>query len=174
MANSSDKKTDTPLFREMEYIFTKYYNENIAPVISQQQRVLRQKQEQETRQRSDSGWGGFIDAASPFSTQQVSRETGPWNKASTDKLLDMVKKQLDSKDFKHDIQVMIDAWRIAAKKELGAENYKRLSAECPHGDLAYDFVHQRVETLMLEQLGKSKVPKSSLEYIVCSDAYYHE
>ena len=165
MANSSDKKTDTPLFREMEYIFTKYYNENIAPVISQQQRVLRQKQEQETRQRSDSGWGGFIDAASPFATQQVSRETGPWNKASTDKLLDMVKKQLDSKDFKHDIQVMIDAWRIAAKKELGAENYKRLSAKCPHGDLAYDFVHQRVETLMLEQLAKSKVPKSSLEYI---------
>ena len=166
MANPSDKKIETPLFREMEYIFTKYYNENIAPVVSQQKQVLRQNQERETRERSDSGWGGYSDAVSPFTTTQVARETGSWNKASTDKLLDMVKKQLDSKDFKHDIQVMIDAWRIAAKKELGAENYKRLSAECPHGDLAYDFVHQRVETLMLEQLAKSKVPKSSLEYIV--------
>lgn len=165
MANPSDNKIETPLFREMEYIFTKYYNENIAPVVSQQKQVLRQNQERETRERSDSGWGGYSDAASPFTTTQVARETGSWNKASTDKLLDMVKKQLDSKDFKHDIQVMIDAWRIAAKKELGAENYKRLSAECPHGDLAYDFVHQRVETLMLEQLAKSKVPKSSLEYI---------
>lgn len=166
MDNSSDKKTEAHLFREMEYIFTKYYNENIAPIVSQQKQVLRQNQERETRERSDSGWGGYSDAVSPFTTTQVSRETGSWNKASTDKLLNMVCQQLKSKDFKHDLQVMTDAWRIAAKKELGEENYNRLSAECPHGDLAYDFVHQRVETLMLEQLGKSKVPKTSLEYIV--------
>ena len=166
MANPTDKKIDTPLFREMEYVFTKYYNETIAPVVSQQQRVLRQNQVRETRERSDSGWGGYIDAASPFATQLVALETGPWNKASTEKLLSMIRQQLESKGFKHDLQVMTEAWRIAAKKELGEENYNRLSAGCPHGDLAYDFVHNRIETMMLQQLGKSKVPKSSLEYII--------
>ena len=94
MANPSDKKIETPLFREMEYIFTKYYNENIAPVVSQQKQVLRQNQERETRERSDSGWGGYSDAVSPFTSTQVARETGSWNKASTDKLLDMVKSNL--------------------------------------------------------------------------------
>lgn len=130
MANATENIKNASLFRDMEYVFSKYYNENIAPVVSHQKQVLRQNQERETRERSDSGWGGFIDAASSFATTQVARETGAWNKKSVDDLINMIDQSLSKKQgFKEDIKVLMDAWEIAAKKELGEENYNRLSSE---------------------------------------------
>ena len=167
MANATENIKNASLFRDMEYVFSKYYNENIAPVVSHQKQVLRQNQERETRERSDSGWGGFIDAASPFATTQVARETGAWNKKSVDDLINMIDQSLSKKQgLKEDIKVLMDAWEIAAKKELGEENYNRLSSECPSKSLAYEFVNSRIDSLMMEQLAKSKIPSSSLEYIM--------
>ena len=154
-------------FREMEYVFTKYYNENIASVVSQQQRLVRQKQEEETRSRKDSGWGGYVDASSPFTTTQLANETGPWNKKTADDLVRMIQEQIEgNKKIKEDLSVLAAAWRTSAIKELGLEKYKELSSKCPSKDLAVDFVNNRFENLILEQLVKSKVPKSSLEYIL--------
>ena len=154
-------------FQEMEYVFTKYYNENIASVVSQQQRLVRQKQEEETRSRKDSGWGGYVDAASPFTTTQLANETGTWNKKTADDLVRMIQGQIEgNKKIKEDLSVLAAAWRTSAIKELGLEKYKELSSKCPSKDLAVDFVNNRFENLILEQLVKSKVSKSSLEYIL--------
>lgn len=154
-------------FTELEYVFQKYFNEHLAPVISQEQRLLRQKQEAETRQRFDDGWGGFVDAASPFTTHMVRRPAGPWNQKNSDDLVNIIDQRLGKdKAITHDIDMMVTAWRSLAVAHLGEEKYKELSKQSPSGDLATDFVNNRFEGMMMQQLAKSKIPHSGLEYML--------
>lgn len=154
-------------FTELEYVFQKYFNEHLAPVISQEQRLLRQKQEAETRQRFDDGWGGFVDAASPFTTHMVRRPAGPWNQKNSDDLVNIIDQRLGKdKAITHDIDMMVTAWRSLAVAHLGEEKYKELSKQSPSGDLATDFVNNRFEGMMMQQLAKFKIPHSGLEYML--------
>lgn len=154
-------------FTELEYVFQKYFNEHLAPVISQEQRHLRQKQEAETRQRFDDGWGGFVDAASPFTTHMVRRQAGPWNQKNSDDLVKVIDQRFGKdKAITHDIGMMVTAWRSLAVAHLGEEKYKELSKQSPSGDLATDFVNNRFEGMMMQQLAKSKIPHSGLEYML--------
>ena len=50
-------------------------------------------------------------------------------------------------------------------KEVGRERYDKLSQELGC-DLAYAFVDYRVEQLMIDQLVKERMPKSSADYII--------
>ena len=162
-----DNKNIQHQFTELEYVFQKYFNEHLAPVISQEQRHLREQQEAETRQRLDDGWGGFVDAASPFTTQAVRNETGTWNKKNSDDLIRMINDRFDGdKAIAHDMTMMATAWRSLAIRHLGEEKYKELSQQSPSGDLATDFVKNRFEGMMIDQLAKYKIPHSSLEYIL--------
>lgn len=154
-------------FTELEYVFQKYFNEHLAPVISQEQRHLREQQEAETRQRFDDGWGGFVDAASPFTTHMVRRQAGPWNQKNSDALVKVIDQRLGKdKAITHDIGMMVTAWRSLAVAYLGEEKYKELSKQSPSGDLATDFVNNRFEGMMMQQLAKSKIPHSGLEYML--------
>ena len=154
-------------FTELEYVFQKYFNEHLAPVISQEQRHLREQQEAETRQRFDDGWGGFVDAASPFTTHMVRRPAGPWNQKNSDDLVKVIDQRLGKdKAITHDIGMMVTAWRSLAVVHLGEEKYKELSKQSPSGDLATDFVNNRFEGMMMQQLAKFKIPHSGLEYML--------
>ena len=163
----SNKQNIQQQFTELEYVFQKYFNEHLAPVISQEQRHLREQQEAETRQRFDDGWGGFVDAASPFTTHMVRRPAGPWNQKNSDDLVKVIDQRLGKdKAITHDIGMMVTAWRSLAVVHLGEEKYKELSKQSPSGDLATDFVNNRFEGMMMQQLAKSKIPHSGLEYML--------
>lgn len=154
-------------FTELEYVFQKYFNEHLAPVISREQRHLHEQQEAETRQRFDDGWGGFVDAASPFTTHMTRRQAGPWNQKNSDDLVNIIDQRLGKdKAIIHDIDMMVTAWRSLAVAHLGEEKYKELSKQSPSGDLATDFVNNRFEGMMMQQLAKSKIPHSGLEYML--------
>ncbi len=162
-----DNKNIQQQFTEMEYVFQKYFNEHLAPVISQEQRHLHEQQEAETRQRFDDGWGGFVDAASPFTTHMTRRQAGPWNQKNSDALVKVIDLRLGKdKAITHDIGMMVTAWRSLAVAHLGEEKYKELSNHSPSGDLATDFVNNRFEGMMMQQLAKSKIPHSGLEYML--------
>ena len=60
---------------------------------------------------------------------------------------------------------MAGQWRDAVVKEVGRERYDELSQELGC-DLAYAFVDYRVEQLMIDQLVKERMPKSSADYII--------
>lgn len=159
MAQSKNQQS----FTELEYVFRKYYNENIASVVSKEQRDLRAKQEEETRHRS-SGLEGYVDAANPFASMAYSK--GKWNNKTSDDLVKSISSRI-GKDTNiiHDLQIMTASWKAVALRELGKEKYDKLSKQVG-GDLAAVFVNNRFGGMMIDQLAKSKVPHSSLEYIL--------
>ena len=161
--------TNKQQFQDLEYVFDRYYRENIAPVVKGQMDFLRKKQSEEYVRMLDNrpvapGMSGMMHAS------MVAQEThlvGEWNSKTSDDLLKMVDSKLGrNKNVQHDFAVMIDAWRLAAVKEMGEQRYAELSAKCPSKDLAREFVSNRFMQLELEQLAKAQVPKSSLEYIL--------
>ena len=155
-------------FQQLEYVMDNYFSRNIAPIVKGQQEYLHRRQVEETRTNtSDGGWGGYIDAASPFTTTNVFSHSGEWNKKSSDDLIRMIQEKIGgNKTLQHDLQTMTDVWRATAVRELGVARYKELSAQCPSGDLAADFVSNRFMNNIMEQLAKTNIPHSSLEYIL--------
>ena len=157
------------LFQDMEYVFERYYRENIAPVVKGQMDYLKKKQSEEYVRMLDNrpvapGMSGMMHASM---VAQEAHLVGEWNSKTSDDLLKMVDGKLGrNKNVQHDFAVMIDAWRLAAVKEMGEQRYAELSAKCPSKDLAREFVSNRFMQLELEQLAKAQVPKSSLEYIL--------
>lgn len=157
------------LFQDLEYVFDRYYRENIAPVVKGQMDFLRKNQSEEYIRMLDNrpvapGQSGMMHASM---VAQEANLKGEWNSKTSDDLLKMVDGKLGkNKNVQHDFAVMIDAWRLAAVKELGEQRYAELSKQCPSKDLAREFVSNRFMQLELEQLAKAQVPKSSLEYIL--------
>ena len=161
--------TNKQQFQDLEYVFDTYYRENIAPVVKGQMDFLRKKQSEEYVRMLDNrpvapGQSGMMHASM---VAQEAHLVGEWNSKTSDDLLKMVDGKLGrNKNVQHDFAVMIDAWRLAAVKEMGEQRYAELSAKCPSKDLAREFVSNRFMQLELEQLAKAQVPKSSLEYIL--------
>lgn len=161
--------TNKQQFQDLEYVFDRYYRENIAPVVKGQMDFLRKKQSEEYVRMLDNrpvapGMSGMMHASM---VAQEAHLVGEWNSKTSDDLLKMVYGKLGrNKNVQHDFAVMIDAWRLAAVKEMGEQRYAELSAKCPSKDLAREFVSNRFMQLELEQLAKAQVPKSSLEYIL--------
>ena len=161
--------TNKQQFQDLEYVFDRYYRENIAPVVKGQMDLLRKKQSEEYVRMLDNrpvapGMSGMMHASM---VAQEAHLVGEWNSKTSDDLLKMVDGKLGrNKNVQHDFAVMIDAWRLAAVKEMGEQRYAELSAKCPSKDLAREFVSNRFMQLELEQLAKAQVPKSSLEYIL--------
>lgn len=161
--------TNKQQFQDLEYVFDRYYRENIAPVVKGQMDFLRKKQSEEYVRMLDNrpvapGMSGMMHASM---VAQEAHLVGEWNSKTSDDLLKMVDGKLGrNKNVQHDFAVMIDAWRLAAVKEMGEKRYAELSAKCPSKDLAREFVSNRFMQLELEQLAKAQVPKSSLEYIL--------
>lgn len=161
--------TNKQQFQDLEYVFDRYYRENIAPVVKGQMDFLRKKQSEEYVRMLDNrpvapGMSGMMHASM---VAQEAHLVGEWNSKTSDDLLKMVDGKLGrNKNVQHDFAVMIDAWRLAAVKEMGEQRYAELSAKCPSKDLAREFVSNRFMQLELEQLAKAHVPKSSLEYIL--------
>lgn len=154
-------------FVELEYCFEKYFNENFAPIVKSESERFRQNAEYETQHRDDGGWGGFMDAASPFSITYHQQTSGEWNRKTTEDLL----KSCNEKFFSdpkvgEDIRRMTIAFQSALVSEIGKERYIELSKGVPDGDLANYYVCNRFQTLFVEQLAKQKVPHSSFEFIM--------
>ena len=154
---------------ELEYCFDKYFSKNFVPILDKEYKELKDKQAEEYRRKLDSrpvapGMSGMMNAS--MAAQEV-RMTGEWNTKSTDYLLEQCNEKFFSdKNVQEDINKMTVAWRAAIVSEIGVDKYKELSEGLPTGDLASFYVANRFQTLMMEQLARKEMPKSSLEYIM--------
>ena len=147
-----------------------YFRHHLVPVMTQTQSYLTEKQGEEMKAYSTS-LGGILGMmasagqplADPYQTLKV---TGEWNSKTTEDYIGMCKDRiLSSEEMQHDLAYMAGQWRDAVVKEVGRERYDKLSQELGC-DLAYAFVDYRVEQLMIDQLVKERMPKSSADYII--------
>lgn len=154
-------------FVELEYCLDKYFNNYFSPIIKSESERFRRNAEHETRNRNDGGWGGYIDAASPFTTSHVQQTSGEWNRKTTEDLLEACNsKFLNDPKVQQDINKMTIACRASLVSELGVEKYKEMSKGVPTGDLASFYVCNRFTQLFIEKFSQMKAPRSSFEFII--------
>ena len=155
-------------FAEIEYGLQQYFEGSVSPVMAQVKKTLNAKQVKELAdyQRSPAG---IMAASNPMMVDigwQTVRMTGEWNSKTTEDYLKMcnVKMQND-KAMQRDFAVLATEWRNAVVGEIGRAKYDALSKQIGC-DMAYAYIGQRMEDLMINKLVKDNMPKSSMEYIM--------
>jgi len=154
---------------EIDFCLRKYYNEHMASVLSGVVKEVNEKKAQEKLELAGrpNAANAFIPASAQSLNINRTANQMPWGSKTTDDMMEMaVKRMLGNPAVQHDIQVIIKAWQIKLVQQLGMEKYQALSADTYGGDLAANIVEARISDLMIEQLARSKMPKSTLDYIV--------
>ena len=159
-------------FAEIEYGLQQYFEGSVSPVMAQVKKTLNAKQVKELAdyQRSPAG---IMAASNPMMVDigwQTVRTTGEWNSKTTEDYLKMCNmKMQNDKAMQQDFAVLAAEWRNAVVGEIGRVKYNALSKQIGC-DMAYAYIGQRMEDLMINKLVKDNMPKSSMEYIMCKAA----
>lgn len=154
-------------FAELEYCLQGYFDGKLAPVMKQVPDELTHKQLEE-RGRYQSSLAGVLASANPYvnNTEFVLKQTGKWNSKTTEDYLAMCNQKIwKDKNIVKDLALLAGEWRNAVVKEIGRSKYDALSKACGE-DLAYAYVAQRMEDLMIGKLVKDNTPKSTMDYIL--------
>jgi hypothetical protein len=154
-------------FAELEYCLQGYFDGKLAPVMKQVRDDLTHKQLEE-RGRYQSSLAGVLASANPYvdNTEFVLKQTGKWNSKTTEDYLAMCNQKIwKDKNIVKDLATIAGEWRNAVVKEIGRSKYDALSKACGE-DLAYAYVVQRMEDLMIGKLVKDNTPKSTMDYIL--------
>ena len=154
-------------FAELEYCLQGYFDGKLAPVMKQVRDDLTHKQLEE-RGRYQSSLAGVLASANPYAdnTDFVLKQTGKWNSKTTEDYLEMCNQKIwKDKNIVKDLALLAGEWRNAVVKEIGRSKYDALSKACGE-DLAYAYVAQRMEDLMIGKLVKDNTPKSTMDYIL--------
>ena len=110
----------------------------------------------------------MLASANPYAdnTEFVLKQTGKWNSKTTEDYLAMCNQKIwKDKNIVKDLALLAGEWRNAVVKEIGRSKYDALSKACGE-DLAYAYVAQRMEDLMIGKLVKDNTPKSTMDYIL--------
>lgn len=154
-------------FAELEYCLQGYFDGKLAPVMKQVRDDLTHKQLEE-RGRYQSSLAGVLASANPYvdNTEFVLKQTGKWNSKTTEDYLAMCNQKIwKDNNIVKDLATIAGEWRNAVVKEIGRSKYDALSKACGE-DLAYAYVAQRMEDLMIGKLVKDNTPKSTIDYIL--------
>lgn len=154
-------------FAELEYCLQGYFDGKLASVMKQVRDDLTHKQLEE-RGRYQSSLAGVLASTNPYAdnTEFVLKQTGKWNSKTTEDYLAMCNQKIwKDKNIVKDLALLAGEWRNAVVKEIGRSKYDALSKACGE-DLAYAYVAQRMEDLMIGKLVKDNTPKSTIDYIL--------
>ncbi len=154
-------------FAELEYCLQSYFDGKLVPMMKQVQDTLANKQVDE-KGRYQSSLAGIFASVNPYAdnTDYVLKHTGKWNSKTTEDYLAMCNQKIwKDKAFVKDLATIADEWRNAVVKEIGRSKYDALSKACGE-DLAYAYIAQRMENLMIGKLVKDNTPKSTMDYIL--------
>lgn len=154
-------------FAELEYCLQSYFDGKLVPKMKQVQDTLANKQVDE-KGRYQSSLAGFFASVNPYAdnTDYVLKHTGKWNSKTTEDYLAMCNQKIwKDKAIVKDLATIAGEWRNAVVKEIGRSKYDTLSKTCGE-DLAYAYIAQRMENLMIGKLVKDNTPKSTMDYIL--------
>ena len=154
-------------FAELEYCLQSYFDSKLVPMMKQVQDTLANKKVDE-KGRYQSSLAGIFASANPYAdnTDYVLKHTGKWNSKTTEDYLAMCNQKIwKDKTIVKDLATIAGEWRNAVVKEIGRSKYDALSKACGE-DLAYAYIAQRMENLMIGKLVKDNTPKSTMDYIL--------
>ena len=154
-------------FAELEYCLQSYFDGKLVPMMKQVQDTLTNKKVDE-KGRYQSSLAGIFASANPYAdnTDYVLKHTGKWNSKTTEDYLAMCNQKIwKDKTIVKDLATIAGEWRNAVVKEIGRSKYDALSKACGE-DLAYAYIAQRMENLMIGKLVKDNTPKSTMDYIL--------
>ena len=154
-------------FAELEYCLQSYFDGKLVPKMKQVQDTLANKQVDE-KGRYQSSLAGIFASINPYAdnTDYVLKHTGKWNSKTTEDYLAMCNQKIwKDKTIVKDLATIAGEWRNAVVKEIGRSKYDALSKACGE-DLAYAYIAQRMENLMIGKLVKDNTPKSTMDYIL--------
>ena len=154
-------------FAELEYCLQSYFDGKLVPMMKQVQDTLANKKVDE-KGRYQSSLAGIFASANPYAdnTDYVLKHTGKWNSKTTEDYLAMCNQKIwKDKTIVKDLATIAGEWRNAVVKEIGRSKYEALSKACGE-DLAYAYIVQRMENLMIGKLVKDNTPKSTMDYIL--------
>ena len=154
-------------FAKLEYCLQSYFDGKLVPMMKQVQDTLANKQVDE-KGRYQSSLVGIFASVNPYAdnTDYVLKHTGKWNSKTTEDYLAMCNQKIwKDKTIVKDLATIAGEWRNAVVKEIGRSKYDALSKACGE-DLAYAYIAQRMENLMIGKLVKDNTPKSTMDYIL--------
>ena len=154
-------------FAELEYCLQSYFDVKLVPMMKQVQDTLANKKVDE-KGRYQSSLAGIFASVNPYAdnTDYVLKHTGKWNSKATEDYLAMCNQKIwKDKTIVKDLATIAGEWRNAVVKEIGRSKYDALSKACGE-DLAYAYIAQRMENLMIGKLVKDNTPKSTMDYIL--------
>ena len=154
-------------FAELEYCLQSYFDGKLVPKMKQVQDTLANKQVDE-KGRYQSSLAGIFASVNPYAdnTDYVLKHTGKWNSKTTEDYLAMCNQKIwKDKAIVKDLATIAGEWRNAVVKEIGRSKYDAPSKACGE-DLAYAYIAQRMENLMIGKLVKDNTPKSTMDYIL--------
>lgn len=154
-------------FAELEYCLQSYFDGKLVPIMKQVQDTLANKKVDE-KGRYQSSLAGIFASVNPYAdnTDYVLKHTGKWNSKTTEDYLAMCNQKIwKDKAIVKDLVTIAGEWRNAVVKEIGRSKYDALSKACGE-DLAYAYIAQRMENLMIGKLVKDNTPKSTMDYIL--------
>lgn len=154
-------------FAELEYCLQSYFDGKLVPIMKQVQDTLANKKVDE-KGRYQSSLAGIFASVNPYAdnTDYVLKHTGKWNSKTTEDYLAMCNQKIwKDKAIVKDLATIAGEWRNAVVKEIGRSKYDALSKACGE-DLAYAYIAQRMENLMIGKLVKDNTPKSTMDYIL--------
>lgn len=154
-------------FAELEYCLQSYFDGKLVPMMKQVQDTLANKKVDE-KGRYQSSLAGIFASVNPYAdnTDYVLKHIGKWNSKTTEDYLAMCNQKIwKDKTIVKDLATIAGEWRNAVVKEIGRSKYDALSKACGE-DLAYAYIAQRMENLMIGKLVKDNTPKSTMDYIL--------
>jgi len=154
-------------FAELEYCLQSYFDGKLVPMMKQVQDTLANKKVDE-KGRYQSSLAGIFASVNPYAdnTDYVLKHTGKWNSKTTEDYLAMCNQKIwKDKTIVKDLATIAGEWRNAVVKEIGRSKYDAMSKACGE-DLAYAYIAQRMENLMIGKLVKDNTPKSTMDYIL--------
>lgn len=154
---------------EVDYCLRKYYQDNMAGILSSVVKDVKNKQQKEMLELS--GRENLANVFIPASAQSINLHNEahrmPWGSKTTDEMMKMaVDRMFQDPKIAHDMAIMAQVWKLRIQEKLGENKYKELSQNTLTGELAMDIVLARLNDLMIEQFAKSKLPSGTMDYIV--------
>lgn len=146
---------------QVDYCIRQYFSKYMAPTLVKEVRNLREKQTEEFINRLEKNESPFVpvDVQLQNADNQL-KVCGKWYKKSSDDMIRQCKHRWgkDTK-FAKDYQTFLDSFYKELIRQNGGKSSEKLAA------IAENYVANRFQGLIIEQLAREKVPKNSATYI---------
>lgn len=159
---------------ELEYCFGQYFSKYCAPIVVKDFNYYNRKQAEEYSRAFQNHANAFTPVSVQLHAAQNDTRTTEWGKKSIDDFINGVsEKIISNKQFIKDWSRLIDEYRTSLIQRIGERGYynaavalKTKLGEKELVDPALHYGQMRFIQLLKEQLARTTMPKSSLEYVL--------